>query len=477
MPNLFSRFLTFTHSIRFRLVMWFAFILTLVLLAFSVFIYFNQLRDIRGESSYRMTRKLEDVVKKMQLVNGEILLPDGMLNTTDVLVILDDKQAVLASLGAVAPEQVTRIVFSTDGPQRPPDERMMIYFGETDDGAHYSFIKRDVADTRGQTYSFILGTPFDPYGLVGRLTLTLLAGSLLTLAVALGGGFWLADRAMRPVKAITATARDISETDLSRRINLSTRDELGELAHTFDGMLSRLEAAFARQRQFVADASHELRTPLTIVNLEAGRALSAKQRPAQEYQRALSVIQSENEFMTRLVNDLLILARMDDSRIPLDMMDVDLSDVALEAVERLESLAARHGVRLETGDLPEALLRANRQLLIQVASNLIENGIKYAGGAAPLVRVETGSGPDSAWLRVTDNGQGIPAEHLPHLFDRFYRADSARARADDNQPGGTGLGLSIVQSIVHAHRGKIDVESAPEQGTTFLITFPNSKTG
>ncbi len=146
--------------------------------------------------------------------------------------------------------------------------------------------------------------------LESRLLFTLAAGSLVTLIIALLGGYWLADRAMRPVHTITQAARTIGETDLSRRLNMKSKDELGELANTFDGMLGRLQAAFERQRQFVADASHELRTPLTIVNLETSRTLASPRKP-EEYRHALAIIHSENDFMTALVNDLLTLARMD----------------------------------------------------------------------------------------------------------------------------------------------------------------------
>jgi heavy metal sensor kinase len=298
-------------------------------------------------------------------------------------------------------------------------------------------------------------------------------GSFLTLAVALGGGLWLADRAMRPVHTITQAARTISETDLNRRLNLKGRDELGELANTFDAMLARLQAAFERQRQFVADASHELRTPLTIVNLEAGRALSAK-RSAEEYQRALGVIRSENEFMTHLVNDLLMLARMDSGQLLMEKAPVDLSDIALEAVERLAPLAERKNVRLETGDLREVSLPGDRRYLLQLVSNLVENGIKYTGGAERRVRVETGLEGASAWVRVSDTGEGIPPEHLPRVFDRFYRVDQARSRSEAEAQGGSGLGLSIVNWIAQAHGGEVRVESTPGVGTTFEVRFKSA---
>jgi signal transduction histidine kinase len=330
-------------------------------------------------------------------------------------------------------------------------------------------------DISGQAGLVILGSPIDPYGLVNRLLLTLSAGSLLTLIIALVGGFWLADRAMRPVKTITQTARAIGETDLSRRLNMKNKDELGELANTFDAMLARLQAAFERQRQFVADASHELRTPLTIVTLETSRALASR-RSAGEYKQALAIIHSENDFMTSLVNDLLMLARMDAGQAVVEQAPVDLSDVAVETVERLAPLAARNGVQMETGDLPEARILGDRQYLVQMVSNLVENGIKYTTGDSRRVRIETGAADGNAWLRVSDTGPGIAPEHIPHLFDRFYRIDKSRTRgAEDGtsseSPTGSGLGLSIVQWIARTHGGEVHVESTLGVGTTFEARF------
>ncbi len=150
---------------------------------------------------------------------------------------------------------------------------------------------------------------------------------------------------------------------------------------------------------------------------------------------------------------------------------LDLSDIALEALERLAPLAERSHVRLEAGDLPEVTLSGNRQYLLQMVSNLVENGIKYTGGELRLVRVETGQQAESAWLRVTDSGAGIPPEHLPHLFDRFYRVDKSRSRGEDESPAGNGLGLSIVQWIAQAHGGEVRVESRLGEGTTFEVQF------
>ena len=463
--------IAFFYSIRFRLVLGFTAILALVLAAFSAFVYYNQSQAIRGDALFQMERRMDLVIRSLPANKGA----SDLLGDDDIFLLLGSDGGVLASQGTASEQEALDIARSAEpnttdhfSSREGPVTSWVAERGSSE--THYIFVARGVV-IDGQPAAAILGSPFDPYGLYESLLLTLLAGSLLTLAVAIGGGLWLADRAMRPVQAITQAAREISETDLSRRLNLKSRDELGELARTFDAMLDRLEAAFARQRQFVADASHELRTPLTIVNLEADRALAGRRTP-QDYQQALGTIRSENQYMTNLVTDLLVLARMDSGQKITRKESLDLGELAVDAVERLLGLAERNGIELETGALPEAPLEGDRQMLLQMVSNLVENGIKYAGGAGRSVRVETGADPDFVWLTVADNGPGIASEHLQHLFDRFYQVDKARTRGED-AASGSGLGLSIVQSIARLHGGEVRVESAPGEGTVFQVRFPS----
>jgi signal transduction histidine kinase len=301
---------------------------------------------------------------------------------------------------------------------------------------------------------------------------------IILFLITIIGGYMLASEAMRPVRMITRMASQINATDLRRRLHWQRRDEFGELTATFDQMLARLEAAFKRQAQFVADASHELRTPLTIMNLEIDRALTQLQTP-EEYRQVLEQIQAENEQMTAIVNSLLLLARADTGQTELQREKVDLSDLALASVERLLPLAHQNQVILSTGNLPELLISGDPNHLSRMLTNLLENAIKYTSGIGKRVHVSLTCDQEQ-WgvIRVQDDGPGIADEHIPYLFDRFYRVDKACTRKQKEQakmlprreePGGAGLGLAIVQWIVQAHGGEIRVESEIGAGSTFEV--------
>ena len=475
------------HSIRLRLALWFVLILGLVLVSFSGLVYLSRVRELQAEAVTRLSSRLEEVEKFLGGEGGIAAPAPGMdggqtlLRTGDILAVYGPDQISIRLWG---PSPSLPVFNFPQGDPGPGNRRAIRYAAVTIDEHQndYAFLITPLFANESLDGYIVIGTPLDPTGQRRGLLLTLLTLVSFMLFAALAGGFWLADRAMRPVKQITLTAQQISETDLSRRFNLQKKDEIGQLADTFDAMLSRLESAFARQRQFTADASHELRTPLTIVNLEAGRALSAP-RSVKEYQRVLQIIQSENGLMSQLVTDLLTLARMDTGHEILHKEKLDISDLALEVIERLEPLAARQQVTLAAGDLPEVTILADRKSLVQMLINLVENAIKYTNqnrnGRENRVSISTGIDPaqNMAWVRVTDTGPGIPAEHIEHLFDRFYRVDRSRTRSGDDSdsdsaPSGSGLGLAIVDSIARLHGGTITVNSEPGQGTTFDISFP-----
>ena len=446
----------FLNSIRFRLTLWSVAILAVILLVFCGFVYYRQAEmlrlDIRSQLQLR-TQQLSGLYRYSGVLGPDEdhfqppdLAPRGMglLPDTTALAFVSSSGRTLQKAGGIDDQTIAGLVQNWDTTQgsdpRPEQVAYTVskgdFFGLNVRGQSIYLLSPLITEHH-LVGLIILGSPIDPEGQLPRLMVTLILASLATLGIALAGGYWLAARAMSPVRTITRTARGISESDLHKRLNLGKQDELGELANTFDAMLDRLQAAFDRQRQFTADASHELRTPLTIVGLETEQALSRRRSP-EEYERTLKVVKSENEFMSHLVNDLLTLARMDAGQTKMkNSSSLDLSDLALDVVERLSSLASRAGVELHAGDFPEARVRGDAQYLSQLLTNLVENAIKYAGGRGHHVCLETGRtlGPGGekpiAWVRVEDDGPGIPPEHLPHVFDRFYRADQSRARSGD----------------------------------------------
>ncbi|MBI3867572.1 MAG: HAMP domain-containing protein [Verrucomicrobia bacterium] len=297
-------------------------------------------------------------------------------------------------------------------------------------------------------------------------TLGLLAAGGTVLAFGLGGGWWLTTRAIRPIEQISAAASRISAGNLSERITAAEpRDELGKLASVLNSAFARLESAFAQQKQFTADASHELRTPLAVLISEAQTTLS-RARTAGEYRETVEACLATAQQMRRLTESLLELARLDGRDEQAVREVVDLAEAARSALERLRPLAAARGVQL-IPDLSPARARANADHLDQVLANLIANAVHYnkPGGE---VRVSTRVEEGAVVLAVTDTGVGIAPGDLPHVFERFYRADKSRASAE----GRFGLGLAICKAIVDAHRGRIEATSELGRGTTFTVRIP-----
>jgi heavy metal sensor kinase len=267
---------------------------------------------------------------------------------------------------------------------------------------------------------------------------------------------------------ITREAQRIGEKHLDRRLNLDLPDdEVGRLARTFDAMLARLEAAFQKQRQFAADASHELRTPLTVMKGNIGVTLN-RPRTSEEYRTTLSQLESEVDRLTRLTEDLLMLARADAGRPLVELRDMDLAALARGVVGELSPLAESRSLALNL-NAPEKLpMRGDANRLRRMMSNLIENAIKYTPRGKVDVCVEPDPDRPGARISIVDTGTGIPPEHLPHVFERFYRVDESRS----TDQGGTGLGLAIAQHIAAAHGGTIDIHSRVGVGTDVTVALP-----
>jgi heavy metal sensor kinase len=301
---------------------------------------------------------------------------------------------------------------------------------------------------------------------VHRLRVLLLAVVPAALLAAAGGGWWLARKALRPVAEITRQAGAIGVEQLHERVPVPpTHDEVAGLATTINAMLERIEDGVREKRRFLADASHELRTPLAVMRSEIEVSLRAGGiEPAAR--EVLASNAEEVERMSRIVDDLLTLARIDEGRLELLRSRVDLEAVAADVAGSLRPLAEAQGIpvtvsgdRVEVDADPEHLRRAVR--------NLVENAVKYTG-AGGRVDLEVWRRNGEAGLTVTDTGPGIPEALLERIFDRFVRADMARSRST----GGSGLGLSIAREIVEAHGGRVWAESTPGVGSAFSMGFP-----
>lgn len=298
---------------------------------------------------------------------------------------------------------------------------------------------------------------------MNQLTISEVAGWLLSVLLATGAGYFFAGRALAPVVAITATVRGWTQADLRRRLP-SSPDEIGALAATFNGLFDRLQAAFDSQARFVADASHELKSPLTAIR---GHLQLLQRRGAENPQESkvwVATAMREVDRLARLVEDLLDLARVD-AELPTMTMDrVDLAAIAREVVEQFRVLAPR--VAYVGAEAP-VWVHGDADRLRQVLINLTDNAVRATRDRGEVTLSARREG-DRACLEVADTGVGIPPEALGRIFDRFYRVDSARARDE----GGTGLGLAIIASIVQAHGGNVEVSSEEGRGTRFTVRLP-----
>ncbi len=300
-----------------------------------------------------------------------------------------------------------------------------------------------------------------------QLLETFLLALPLTVLLCSAGGYLIAQRSLAPVAAMAAQARRISSESLAQRLpNPNPHDELGRLGAVFNDTLQRLENSFSELKRFTADASHELRTPLTALRA-VGEVALRQNGSAAELRETIGSMLEEAQRLNDLVETLLTLARMDSGKLAANLERVGLAELAGEVSESLSVLAAekQQTLAVEGGAGLEA--RADRLLLRQALMNLVHNAVRYAP-ARTRVSIRIARRADCAIIEVGDQGPGIATEHLPRLFDRFYRVDKARSRAE----GGHGLGLAIVRSSVERQGGCVEVESEPGKGSVFRILLP-----
>jgi signal transduction histidine kinase len=449
------------HSVRGRLTLWYTAILALVLITFSGISFALLVRAIRSatDASIRATaRELAaafsndptEVRLDFRLSNREVMVftPSGRIAASSQLHLTSGERERLATL----------VRGRVDG------------FATIDGGAEGDGIRIFAIPFRaiGQQYTVIVAQDLAEQGdRLESAAYAVLLGIPLALVFAAGGGYLLARKSLAPVTTMSAKARQISAETLGDRIAVENdRDELGFLAVTLNDLLERLQRAFDSQRRFMADASHELRTPVAIIQGEADVVLSRSDRSSADYRESIEIMRNAARKLTRIVQDLFLLARTDAGSYPMSRSRFYLDEVLTDCARAMRSVAAAKKIEV-TCDAPvDSVILADEELIHRMFLNLIENAVKFtdAGGR---VRVLAERLPESYAIRVIDDGPGIFAGEQPRVFERFYRSDRLRRRA-----GGAGLGLPIAQWIAEAHEGRIVIEKSDASGTTFLVTLP-----
>jgi len=297
----------------------------------------------------------------------------------------------------------------------------------------------------------------------------MLAAFPIILVLGSLGGWILARRSLSPIGYIASKARSITSNNLDERLaTRGTDDEMDDLIRTINEMIARLESSFKRISEFTADASHELKTPICALKGEA-EVLLSKKRPLEEYQEGLAHFIDRFDQLNRMINDLILLSKFDSSQVELNMASLRLDLLVQDMGNLFRILAEQKGIDLQMGKGQEVTIMGDKVRLQQLFTNLIDNAIKYTPEGSIRITVERDG--ENAVVQVVDTGIGIPREEQEKIFKRFYRVDKSRSK----ESGGVGLGLSIAEWIAHAHRGRIEVESELNQGSTFTVYFPLPK--
>jgi heavy metal sensor kinase len=455
------------NSIRARLTLWYLLVFGGLLVGFSTYIDSSLSSDLRRQFDASLLRTAKatatyfsEFVERKNVVGGarETILE---LKIEKLGAAIFHEGQLLAASG----EDITAALASTKILQTADPSRQPAFATET------KMNKRLVVvpfQAEGGNYAVAVLEPLDELaGQIGRMRNIILFGLPAALLFAAAGGFLLVRKTLKPVITISEQAENIGAKNLHERLTVGNpNDELGRLAGIFNALLSRLDSSFRVMREFMADASHELRTPLAIIHGEADVALS-RDKTANEYKQSLTIVRGQTKRMARIVSDMLSLARADAGEQHLRLEELYLNDLVDECCRAAQALADPKGVRLTWEAGGDISFRGDEELLKSMAVNLLDNAIHYTqpGGA---VNVTLSCEPSFARLIISDTGIGIPAECVGRVFDRFYRVDKSRTRAN----GGSGLGLSIVRLAAESHRGSVDVVSQPGHGSTFTICLP-----
>jgi heavy metal sensor kinase len=462
-----------TRSIRFRLTVWYAGLLALLLLLFGASTYLglrHYLNQTLNESLGRQARQIGESFLADVATGGEGYVISEInehyapeLNNRFVRVTRAGGSVLYVS---GKPKESSFDPSAVSNVDAPVDRD---YVREVHlPGGELLIYTHPFTERTGQRFLIEVGAPYEQVEVVlYGLLLALALGLPLTVIVAISGGWLLMRRALNPVDEITRGAEQITSRNLSQRLPVArTGDQLERLSSSLNRMIERLEESFLYVSRFTADASHELRTPLTILRGEL-EAASGQPEVGPDLRETIGSALEETERLSRIVESLMAISRLDAGEARMEHDVLDLADLAASTTEQMRLLAEDKKVALRCESEERVCVEGDRARLKQVIVNLVDNAIKYTP-ACGLVGVKVRASNGRAMLEVNDNGVGIPAEALPHIFERFYRVDKARSR----QMGGAGLGLSIIKAIVTAHGGQVRVESVEGGGSRFLVELP-----
>jgi heavy metal sensor kinase len=452
-------------SIRWRLTLWYGAVLTTVLIIFGSSVYLMMRHVLLARTGTGMSMEAMEVAEEIGRARDGASLSTWLARRFarhpgyDIQVSSPGGQTIFRS-DRIREAGLPR-------PTVPPTDDRPAFESFGSRSGHYRLLNRAVPGPAGPLILQVAAPLAADDHELGELLAVLMLAGPVALASALGGGYVLARRALAPVDRMGADVAQITATRLDRRLEIpNPNDELGRLGATLNGMIGRLERSFEEIRRFTADAAHELRTPLTVMRNAAEVALRSPREP-EHYCRVIGDMLEEVERLTRMSEQLLFLCREDAGLIPLATGTMRLDDLVRDAVEHMRVVAEAKRLTLDCGPLTASTIRGDADQLRRLLFNLLDNAIKFTppGGTirATLVRSE-----GQARVVVEDGGIGIPPEHLPHVFERFYRVDPARGHETD----GTGLGLAICRSIAEAHGGDMQVESMVGQGTRAALTLP-----
>jgi len=426
----------FIKSIKFRLTIWYMGILCVLLLIFTVMAYLMLSHSLYQSLDDSLKLGATELENSLEVDNSSIGSQDENTfdfgeQSTELVLLYDDSGHLVQSWGkTMEVSQINTLV------EQALAGQSLFTTGKAENGEGIRLYATPLKDELGIYAAVVVGrSTADVQDVLERFRYILIFVVLVTVALAGGGGLFLANRAFKPVEKITRTAHEIEESDLSKRIEVHSEDELGNLASTLNQMIARLERAFNRQRQFTADASHELRTPLAVIQAESTLALQ-KKRTESDYRESLELISRDAAYMSNLVDRLLFLARTDTSKEPLNLEVVSLKELITGLASETETICQEKSLQFKLGPLENLAVKGDEIYLKQLFSNLLDNAMRYtpSSGTISVSMVRSG---ENAVVAIKDSGIGIPEEHIPHIFERFYRVDKARSRAE----GGAELGL------------------------------------